>query len=134
MQFKCLMKFSKETWDKNTHVRARARAHTHTYIYSFINCLDKKHGYLWVNLELKYESLGYNNFFKHLGLSVSRPLSFEILAPSLPAMDFSGDNYVWFNDYYVHLVGVMFLCYHVILMTYMQSFSVVYLGSISHLM
>ena len=79
------MKFSKETWDKNTHVRVRARAHTHThiYIYSFINFLDKKHGYLWVNLELKYESLGYNNFFKHLGLSVSRPPSFEILASSL---------------------------------------------------
>ena len=79
------MKFPKETWDKNTHARARTHTHTHThiYIYSFINCLDKKHGYLWVNLELKYEGLGYNNFFKHLGLSVSRPPSFEILAPSL---------------------------------------------------
>ena len=84
------MKFPKETWDKNTCARARARTHTHThiyiYIYSFINCLDKKHGYLWVNLELKYEGLGYNNFFKHLDLSVSRPPSFEILAPSLMAV------------------------------------------------
>ena len=51
---------------------------THTYIciYSFISSLDKKkHDCLWVNLEPRYEDLGYNSFFKHLGLSVSRPLT-----------------------------------------------------------
>ena len=68
------MKFPKEAWYKHTH--------THTHIYSFINRLDKKHGCLWVNLELQYEGLGHNKFFKHLGLSVSRSPSFEILIPS----------------------------------------------------
>ena len=45
--------------------------------------LLKIHGFLWVDLEIRYEGLGYNNFFKHLDLSVSRPPSLEILEPSL---------------------------------------------------
>ena len=52
------MKFSKETWDKT---------HTHTHTHTHYEGLGP---------------LGYNEFFKHWGLSVSLPL-LKAVVPSL---------------------------------------------------